>query len=38
MSSEVKRAFSGAELNLPASRNQLRPDILSRLKSIYGNG
>ena len=28
MSSEVKGAFSGAELNLPASRNQLRPDIL----------
>jgi hypothetical protein len=28
MSSEVERAFSGAKLNLPASRNQLKPDIL----------
>src|SRR3954468_22224458 len=28
MSSDVERAFSGAKLNLPASRNQLKPDIL----------
>ena len=28
MSSEIKHAFSGAKLNLPAFRNQLRPNIL----------
>jgi hypothetical protein len=28
MSSEIEHAFSSAKLNLPAFRNQLRPDIL----------
>ena len=28
MSSEIEHAFSGAKLNLPAFRNQLRPNVL----------
>jgi hypothetical protein len=34
MSSEIERAFSGAKLNLPASRNQLRPDILEAQECV----
>jgi hypothetical protein len=34
MSSEIKRAFNGAKLNLPASCNQLRPDILKAQEYI----
>ena len=34
MSSEIEHAFSGAKLNLPASHNQLRPDILKAQECI----
>jgi hypothetical protein len=34
MSSEVERAFSGAKLNLPASCNQLKPDILEAQECV----
>jgi hypothetical protein len=35
MSSEVEGAFSGAKLNLPASRNQLKPDILEAQECVW---
>jgi hypothetical protein len=34
MSSEIERAFSGAKLNLPASRNQLKSDILEAQECV----
>ena len=34
MSFEIERAFSSAKLNLPASRNQLKPDILEAQECV----
>jgi hypothetical protein len=35
MSPEIERVFSGVKLNLPASHNQLRPDILKAQECVH---